>query len=49
MTAMIFFASNYKPVYNFDAEYQEIILGVTQGLATKKGIAKFFHNSQDEE
>ncbi len=47
MAAMIFLASNCKKGFAiFDAEYQEIILGVAQGVVTKKGIAKFFRNSQ---
>ncbi len=47
MTAMIFFASNCKTGFTiFDAEYQGIILGVAQGITTKKEIAKFFRNSQ---
>lgn len=49
MTAMVFFASNYKKSFTiFDAEYQEIILGVAQGIVTKKEIAKFFRNLQHE-
>jgi death on curing protein len=49
MAAMIFFASNCKKEFTiFDAEYQEIILGVAQGFVTKKRIAKFFRNSQHE-
>jgi death on curing protein len=49
MTAMVFFASNYKKKFTiFDPEYQEIILGVAQGIVTKKEIAKFFRNSQHE-
>ena len=47
MAAMIFFALNCKKGFTiFDAEYQEIILGVAQGFITKKRIAKFFRNSQ---
>lgn len=47
MTAMIFFASNYKKAFTiFDIEYQELILGVAQGIVTKKEIAKFFRASQ---
>jgi death-on-curing protein len=47
MTAMIFFASNYKKEFTiFDIEYQELILRVAQGMVTKKEIAKFFRNSQ---
>jgi death-on-curing protein len=49
MTAMIFFASNYKKRFTIsDAEYQELILGVAQGLVTKKEIAKFFRALQNE-
>ena len=47
MAAMIFLAMNYKKEFAiFDTEYQEIILGVAQGVITKKEIAKFFRNSQ---
>lgn len=47
MTAMIFFASNCKKEFTiFDSEYQEIILGVAQGIVSKKEIAKFFRSSQ---
>lgn len=47
MAAMIFFASNYKKGFTiFDVEYQELILGVAQGLVTKKEIAKFFRASR---
>ncbi len=47
MTAMVFFASNCKKGFTiFDAEYQELILRVAQGMVTKKEIAKFFRNSQ---
>jgi death on curing protein len=46
MTAMVFFASNFKGGFCiFDAEYQDLILRVAQGAATKKEIAKFFRNS----
>jgi len=49
MTAMVFFASNYKRSFTiFNAEYQEIILRVAQGMVTKKEIAKFFRSSQHE-
>ena len=49
MVAMVFFASNSKRGFTiFDAEYQELILGVAQGIVTKKEIAKFFRNSQHE-
>lgn len=49
MTAMVFFASNYKKGFTiFEAEYQELILKVAQGIATKKEIAKFFRNSQNK-
>lgn len=47
MTAMVFFASNCKKGFTiFDVEYQDLILGVAQGLVTKKEIAKFFRDSQ---
>lgn len=46
MTAMVFFASNYKKGFTISgAEYQELILGVAKGLVTKKEIAKFFRAS----
>lgn len=49
MVALIFFVSNYKKKPTIlDAEYQEIILGVAQGMVTKKEIAKFFRNLQYE-
>lgn len=49
MTAMVFFALNCKKRFTiFDGEYQELILGVAQGLVTKKEIAKFFRASQNE-
>lgn len=48
MAAMVFFASHCKKGFTiFDAEYQELILGVAQGVATKKEIAKFFRHSQN--
>jgi death-on-curing protein len=47
MVAMVFFASNFKGGFCiFDAEYQELILGVAQGSVTKKQIAKFFRDSR---
>lgn len=47
MTAMVFFASNFKGAFCiFDVEYQELILGVANGSVTKKQIAKFFRDSQ---
>ena len=49
MVALIFFVSNYKKKPTIlDAGYQEIILGVAQGMVTKKEIAKFFRNLQYE-
>ncbi len=49
MTAMVFFASNCKKGFTiFDADYQELILGVAQGAVTKKEIAAFFRKSQHE-
>ena len=46
MAAMVFFASNCKKEFTiFDAEYQEIILGVAKGIIKKKEIAKFFRNA----
>lgn len=46
MVAMVFFASNFKDAFCiFDAEYQDLILGVAKGLVTKKQIAKFFRDS----
>lgn len=49
MTAMVFFASNCKKGFTIlDAEYQELILRVAQGIVTKKEIAKFFRSSQHE-
>jgi death-on-curing protein len=48
MIAMVFFASNCKTRFTIcDAEYQELILQVAQGIGTKKEIAKFFRNSQN--
>jgi len=49
MTAMVFFASNYKRGFTiFGAEYQEVILRIAQGMVTKKEIAHFFRSSQHE-
>jgi death on curing protein len=46
MIAMVFFASNGKKKFAIsDGEYQELILGVAQGMVTKKEIATFFRNS----
>lgn len=47
MAAMVFFASNFKNEFCiFDAEYQDLILGVAQGSVSKKQIAKFFRDSR---
>lgn len=47
MTAMVFFASNFQGSFCiYEAEYQDLILGVAQGLITKKEIAKFFRDSR---
>ena len=46
MVAMVFFASNFHGSFIIlDVEYQELILGVANGIVTKKEIAKFFRNS----
>jgi death-on-curing protein len=46
MTAMIFFASNYKGTFTiFNHDYQELILGIAQGAIAKKEIAKFFRKA----
>jgi len=43
MVAMVFFASNFRGGFTiFDAEYQDLILGVAKGIVSKKEIAKFF-------
>ena len=47
MIAMVFFASNFHGGFTiFDAEYQELILGVAAGTVSKKEIAKFFRQSR---
>lgn len=47
MTAMVFFASNFKNAFCiFEADYQDLILGVAQGSVSKKQIAKFFRDSR---
>jgi death-on-curing protein len=47
MTAIVFFASNYKRGFTiFDDDYQPLILRVAQGQASKKEIAKFFRDSR---
>ncbi len=46
MTSIVFFTTNYKGTFSInDDAYQELILGVAQGIVTKKEIAKFFRNS----
>ena len=43
MVAMVFFASHFDGnVSILDQEYQDLILGVAQGLISKKEIAQFF-------
>lgn len=43
MAALVFFSTNFKGGFGFvDSEYQELILSVAAGKATKKDIAKFF-------
>ncbi|PIS00542.1 MAG: type II toxin-antitoxin system death-on-curing family toxin [Chlamydiae bacterium CG10_big_fil_rev_8_21_14_0_10_35_9] len=47
MTAMIFFASNFKgSFFLLEEEYQNLILGVAKGTVTKKEVAKFFKGSR---
>lgn len=47
MVALVFFTTNFKSAFCiFDAEYQDLILGVTLGSVTKKQIAKFFRDSR---
>lgn len=46
MTSLVFFATNYKGTISInDDAFQELILGIAQGVVTKKEIAKFFRNS----
>lgn len=43
MTALIFFAANFKRTFSFgNDEYQDLILRIAQGSVSKKEIAKFF-------
>ena len=43
MAALIFFSSNFKGGFHFcNHEYEELILKVAQGAASKKEIAQFF-------
>ena len=45
----VFLNSNFKKGFCIsETGYQEIILGIAQGLVTKKEIAKFFRKSQLE-
>lgn len=45
MTALLFFSSNFKGDFGFvDLDYQDLILKVAQGIASKKEIAKFFRD-----
>ena len=47
MTALVFFASNFKGTFYIHAEeYQNLILGVANGSVSKKQIAKFFRDSR---
>ncbi len=46
MAALVFFASNFKDGFRiFENEYQELILRVAQGAASKKEIANFFRRN----
>jgi death-on-curing protein len=43
MIAMVFFASNFQGAFTiFENDYQDLILGVAQGVVSKKEIARFF-------
>ncbi len=45
MTALVFFSTNFKGGFGFsNQEYQDLILRVAQGAASKKEIAKFFRH-----
>lgn len=47
MVAMVFFASNFQGGFNIvDFEYQDLILNVANGTASKREIATFFRKSQ---
>jgi death-on-curing protein len=47
MTAMVFFSTNTKGSFRiFEQEYQDLILGVAQGIISKKEIAKFFRDAK---
>lgn len=45
MTALLFFSANFKGGFGFvDLDYQDLILKVAQGSASKKDVAKFFRD-----
>jgi death-on-curing protein len=46
MIAMVFFASNFRGEFTiFENNYQDLILGVAQGVISKKEIARFFRQN----
>lgn len=50
MIAMIFFASNFRGLFSIvtsENEYQDLILGVAQGVISKKEIARFFRQHSE--
>lgn len=50
MIAMIFFVSNFRGVFSIitsENDYQDLILGVAQGVISKKEIAQFFRQHSE--
>jgi death-on-curing protein len=50
MIAMIFFVSNFRGTFTIitsENEYQDLILGVAQGVISKKEIARFFRQHSE--
>lgn len=51
MVAMIFFASNFRgSFFILEQDYQDLILGIAQGIVSKREIARFFrqHSESDK-
>ena len=50
MIAMIFFASNFRGAFSIttsENEFQDLILGVAQGVVSKQEIARFFRKHSE--
>lgn len=50
MIAMIFFTSNFRGTFTIitsEGDYQDLILGVAQGMISKKEIARFFRQHSE--